>query len=114
MLVNFVVAYLNQTLRFSLRAIAKGLPKPKQLFLSYYTGKPVRRATLSKYLLKVMDMAGIDTECFKAHSIRGIAPFIMSRKGSSPGQIMEHGIGDKSVLFIDSITESPRTPQLVN
>ena len=86
-----VTTYLNKTLRFCLRAVRRGLPKPKNLFLSYATGEPIRRATISKYLLKTMSLAGIDTTCYKAHSYRGIGPSIMSRKGASPAKIMEQG-----------------------
>ena len=88
---DYVVGYLNKTLKFRLRAIAKGLPKPINLFLSCYTGKPLKRATISKYLLKVMSMSGIDTECFKPHSARGIGPSLMFKKGSSPNTILEQG-----------------------
>ena len=88
---DYVVGYLNRTLKFRLRAVKKGLPKPRILFLSYYTGRPIRRATISKYLIKAMHLAGIDTDCFKAHSYRGIGPSIMNRKGCSPSKIMEQG-----------------------
>ena len=37
---DYVVAYLQKTLIIKTRAVAKGLPKPKQLFLSYSTGNP--------------------------------------------------------------------------
>ena len=85
------MGYLNKTLKFRLRAVKRGLPKPRNLFLSYFTGRPIRRATISKYLLKVMQIAGIDVQCFKAHSFRGIGPSIMNRKGCSPSKIMEQG-----------------------
>ena len=88
---DYVVGYLNKTLKFRLRAVAKGLPKPVNLFLSAFTGKPLRRATISKYLLKIMSLAGINTTCFKPHSVRGIGPSLMSRKGSSPNSILEQG-----------------------
>ena len=88
---DYVISYLNKTLKFRLRQISKGLPKPKNLFLSYYTGKPIRRATIAKYLLKVMNLAGIDTNCFKAHTTRGVGPSIICKKGASPGKILEQG-----------------------
>ena len=36
-------------------------------------------------------MAGIDTNCFKAHSARGVGPSILYRKGSTPQKIMDQG-----------------------
>ena len=45
---DYVTGYLNRTLKFRLRAVSRGLPKPRQLFLSYWTGKPVRKATIAK------------------------------------------------------------------
>ena len=88
---DYVIAYLNKTLRYRLRALARGYPKPRQLFLSAFTGKAMRRATIAKYLLKTMTLAGIDTQCFKAHSARGVGPSVMFRKGSSPEKIMDQG-----------------------
>ena len=88
---DYVIAYLNKTLRYRLRAVAKGRPKPRQLFLSAYTGKPMRRVTIAKYLLKTMALAGIDTACFKSHSARGVGPSLMFRKESSPEKIMAQG-----------------------
>ena len=86
---DYVISYLNKTLRYRLRALARGYPKPRQLFLSAFTGKAMRRATIAKYLLKTMTLAGIDTQCFKAHSARGVGPSVMFRKGSSPQKIMD-------------------------
>ena len=88
---DYVVAYLNRTRKFRLKAVSKGLPKPRNLFLSAFTGKPLKRNTISKYLLKTMSMAGIDTNCFKAHSARGVGPSILYSKGSTPQKIMEQG-----------------------
>ena len=67
---DYVVTYLQKSLKYRLKAVSKGLPKPKQLFLSYCTGKPLRRASIAKYILEVLEMAGINTMCFKAHTTR--------------------------------------------
>ena len=88
---DYVAAYLNRTLQFRLRAVSLGLPKPRSLFLSYHTGKPVRTSTLSRYILTTMQLAGIDTQVFKAHSARGIFPSLMKRKGASASTIMQQG-----------------------
>ena len=88
---DYVVAYLQKTLRFRVRAVARGLPKPRQLFLSYSTGKPLRRGSISGYILEVMSLAGIDVSCFKAHSARGGAPSYQASRGASPGKILAQG-----------------------
>ena len=88
---DYVVGYLGRVFKFRMKAVRLGLPKPRQLFLSYYTGKPIRRNTIAKYLLKVMDLAGIDTTCFKAHSTCNVGPSLISRKGASPNQILAQG-----------------------
>ena len=88
---EYVTAYLQRTFSLRARAVSKGLPKPRNLFLSYQTGKPLRRATISKYLLEVLGMAGVNTDCFKAHSTRAGAPSYQSARGASPGQILTQG-----------------------
>ena len=88
---SYVIAYMQKSLKYRIRDVNKGLPNPRQLFLSYSTGKPLRRATISKYLLEVLSLAGIDTSTFKAHSYRGALPSIMSKRCASPGQILAQG-----------------------
>ena len=88
---DYVMFYLNTTFKFRLRAVSKGLPKPRQLFLSAFTGKPMRRATIAKYLLKAMSIAGIDTNTFKAHSARAVFPSRLYRKGASTHKILSQG-----------------------
>ena len=88
---NYVVCYLNRTFKYRLRVVCRGQPRPRQLFFSAYTGKPRRRITISKYLLKTMSLAGKDTDCFKAHSTKGFGPSYSIRKGSSPHKILSHG-----------------------
>ena len=88
---EYVTAYMNCTLKFRLRAVANAEPKPQNLFLSYHTGKPVRNATLATYILTTMQLAGINTEVFKAHSAREDLPSLMSRKGASVSAILQQG-----------------------
>ena len=88
---SYVAGYLQRTHKFRRRAVKNGLPKPTQLFLSYYTGKPVRKATISRYILATLDCAGINTSCFKAHSCRSIVPSLMRQKGCSPSVIINQG-----------------------
>ena len=59
---DYVVCYLNRTLKYRLRAVRRGQPKPRQLFFSAYTGKPRRRILLHlkmnlKILVKVRSLS---------------------------------------------------------
>ena len=87
---NYVVAYLQRSLKYRIKAVRQGHPKPRNLFLSYYSGKPLKRATIAKYITDVLSLAGINTKCFKAHTTRGALPSVMSRS-SSPEQILNQG-----------------------
>ena len=88
---HYVMVYLQRSLKYRAIAVSKGLPKPRNLFLSYATGKPLRRASIAKYILEVLELAGIDTSCFKAHTTRGSLPSIISGRGSSPEKILAQG-----------------------
>ena len=88
---EYVVKYLQKSLIYRVKAINQGLPKPKQLFLSHYTGKPLRRASIAKYILEVLDLAGINTKSFKAHTTRGSLPSVQSSRGVSPHIILSQG-----------------------
>ena len=82
---------MQRSFKHRVKAVQDGLPKPRQLFLSYSIGKPLRRASISQYLLEVLSLAGINTSTFKAHSTRGALPSIMSARGASPHVILNHG-----------------------
>ena len=88
---NYIIHYMQRSFKHRVKAVQDGLPKPRQLFLSYSTGKPLRRASISQYLLEVLSLAGINTSTFKAHSTRGALPSIMSARGASPHVILNHG-----------------------
>ena len=98
---SYVAGYLQRTYKFRLQAVNKGLKKPTQLFLSYYNGKPIKRATISRYILYTMECAGIDTSCFKAHSARNIVPSLMKRKGCSPNVILNQGDWRSTSTFLN-------------
>ena len=88
---QYVVAYLQRSFPYRARAVEDGYPKPKQLFLSYHTGKPLRRGTISKYILEILKKAGINVSCFKAHTTRGSLPSVQASRGASPGVILAQG-----------------------
>ena len=88
---EYVSSYMTRTLKFRLKAVRRGFPKPTQLFLSYFTGKPIKRATISKYILRTMELSGLDVSCYKAHTVRGAVPSRMSTAGASAHDIISQG-----------------------
>ena len=87
----YVHAYINRTLSFRIKAVRKGRPKPVQLFLSHRTGRPVQRASISRWLREVLQLSGIDVDRNGPGSTRGAASSLASRKGASAEQIMKAG-----------------------
>ena len=69
---EYVDMYLRKTFKFRMREVNKKLPKPTQFFLSHQTGKPVQRASISRWLREVMELGGIDISTFKPGSTRGL------------------------------------------
>ena len=58
--------------------------QPKKVFISYIKPhKPVTTATLARWIRSLLTQAGIDTNIFKAHSVRGAATSAAA-KGSVP------------------------------
>ena len=62
-----------------------------KLFLSWATKKPVTRQSIARWLVHVLQLAGIDTATFKAHSYRGAGLSHAFQKGASIKQIVEAG-----------------------
>ena len=48
---HYITSYMQRTLNLRIQEVSRGNPKPTQLFISYSTGKPLRRASISKYIL---------------------------------------------------------------
>ena len=86
-----VTTYMGRTLKFRIRAVRQGKPKPNQLFLSHKTGLPVARNTISRWLTEVMSLAGIDTTYFKGHSTRGAGVSKAKSRGANPNQLILQG-----------------------
>ena len=57
-------------------------------FVSPY--KPIARDTLSRWVLRTLNMAGIDTDRFKSHSTRGASVSAAKRLGISVNMILKH------------------------
>ena len=88
---SYVESYAMKTLRFRLKAVNLGLPKPTQFFLSHRTGKPVQRAAISRWIREVMGLSGFDISTFKPGSTRGASASMASRQGATPDQILRQG-----------------------
>ena len=88
---NYVQIYLRKTFKFRLKAVRLGKKKPTQLFLSHRTGKPVERASISRWIREVLGLSGIDITTFSAHSTRSASASAAARCGASPQQIMKQG-----------------------
>lgn len=61
--------------------------------------KPVKTCTISNWLKKLMAMAGIDTDTFTAHSVRGASTSKASQVGLSILEIMEQASWSNAKTF---------------
>lgn len=62
-----------------------------QLLLSYIAPhKPISRATLARWTITALDLAGIDTDRYKAHSTRGAAASTARAMGANLNAIMRN------------------------
>ena len=62
------------------------------LFISYVKPfKPVTRPTLTKWVLKMLQLAGIDTKLFQAHSVRAAASSKVAALGLKLSDILAMG-----------------------
>ena len=87
------------TLRCYIKA-TESLRKDQQLLISYT--KPYRALTtssVSRWIKTVMEMAGVNIETFKAHSVRGACTSKASAKGLATGQIMKLANWKRSSTF---------------
>lgn len=70
---------------------------PKSLFIALTSPhQPVQPCTLSKWLLKVMHLSGVDTNAYKAQSLRSAsAAHMKTVQGMSLNQILDRGFWSK-------------------
>ena len=88
---EYVHFYMRKTLKFRRKAWRVEKKDVKQLFLSHRTGKPVQRASISRWIREVLDLSGIDTSTYAPHSTRGASISEATRRGASSMQIMKQG-----------------------
>ena len=87
----YVHSYMNRTLLKRWRVYKKGSKKPNQLFISYLSGLPVSKSTISRWIKETMKMAGIDTAIFLPGSTRGSSISAAARRGASVSNILKAG-----------------------
>jgi hypothetical protein len=75
------------TLLFYL-SVTKSLRKSDQVLISYVTYNAVTTSTVARWLKIVLNLAGIDTSVFKAHSFRSASASAASAMGCSIRNIM--------------------------
>lgn len=86
---DYVLYYMTKTLTYRAAEVAKGEPKPTQLFLSWATKRQVSKQTIARWLKLVLRLAGI--EDYAAHSYRGAGLSNAFAKGVTIGQIVRAG-----------------------
>lgn len=108
---KYVEFYLKKTFKFRLKAVNKGKEKPSQFFLSYRTGKPVKRASISRWIRQVLSLSGIDITTFKAGSTRSASVSAANRFGASAEQIIKQGdwsnLGTYQRYYNRDLNDSP-------
>lgn len=67
----------------------KDLRKSRQLFVSYSNFKAVSTSTIARWLKYVLDLAGVDTNTYKAHSFRGASVSAAFMKGCRVSDILK-------------------------
>ena len=88
---DYVLFYMDKTLKFRLQAWNNRKEDIKQLFLSHRTGRPVATASISRWLREVLSLSGVDISTFGPHSTRGASVSEATRRGATPSQILAHG-----------------------
>ena len=84
---TYVQCYIDRTKNYR----SPDEPRSQQLFLSWKNKSAVTKQTLARWLTVVLDLAGINTSKYKAHSFRGAGLSAAYEKGASLNAIMNQG-----------------------
>lgn len=90
-LLNYVTEYIQRTHPYREECAKEGDEFPNQLFLSWFTKRPVTRQTLTRWLRNCLEKSGIDSSQFTAHSFRGAGLSAAYAHGASIESIVKHG-----------------------
>lgn len=69
-------------------SVTKEIRKSQQVFISYATYNSVTTTTIARWLRTVLELSGINTSVFKAHSFRGASVSAAFSKGCSLHNIL--------------------------
>ena len=86
---HYVSEYMKRTEPW--REDIKDNPRSKQLFLSWASRKPVTKQSIARWLRSALDLSGIDSSQFAAHSYRGAGLSAAHNKGASIETIIKQG-----------------------
>ena len=68
--------------------------KPSALFLSYIAPhKPISKSRLAGWIKDSINLAGVGTNIFTAHSVRGASSSKVFLQGLSAKEVIDHGSG---------------------
>ena len=95
----YTKSYMERTLPLRMESLNKGLEKPDDLFISWITKRPVTRQTIARWLRQCLDLAGIDSNIYGAHSFRGAGLSAAYRNGASIQDIVKHGSWSNTETF---------------
>lgn len=79
--------------------VTKKHRKSDKLFISYVTFKSVTTSTVARWLKCVLNLSGIDTDKFKAHSYRGASVSKAYNKGCSLKRILSTADWSSECIF---------------
>lgn len=97
---EYVRTYMERTEQIRADHESQGRSRPTQLFLSWLTKRPVTTQTLCRWLKCTLGQAGIDTQQFTAHSIRGAGLSAAFSHGANIKQIIDAGSWTNTGTFI--------------
>ena len=108
---DYVLYYMRRTLKYRRKAWRYEKKDVKQLFLSHRTGKPVLRASISRWIREVLDMSGIDIGSFAPHSTRGASISEATKRGATASQILTQGnwknLGTYQRFYNREVSDTP-------
>ena len=108
---DYVLYYMQRTLKFRRKAWNIEKKDVKQLFLSHRTGRPVLRASISRWIREVLDMSGIDISSFAPHSTRGASISEATKRGATASQILAQGnwkcLGTYQRFYNREVSDTP-------
>ena len=87
--------------------------KPSALFLSYIAPhKPISKSRLAGWIKDSINLAGVDTNIFTAHSVRGASSSKVFLQGLSAKEVIDHGSGARESTWQKFYYLAPILPNI--